>query len=277
MTACSNCVVSSVTELTAFLSSIPRGSTLYLDLEGENLSRHGTITLVTILVHPQNITAIIDVLTLGTSSFNTSSANGRSLKSILEDPSIPKCIWDLRNDTDALWAHYRVGLTGVTDIQLLENASRLAHRDKNYLSGLDNAIRYDLKLGYMDQQRWSQTKQDIRRLMPTGIFSKRPLDAKVIEYCVNDVKKLPDLQAVYMKRITPDWLRKAQRAMDQRLTEARSPGYQPQSREKAFGPWRSESVSYRSLEDALDDWRVAEMDDAQEMEDALEEWRWAEM
>lgn len=172
----------------------------------------------------------------------------------------------MRNDTDALWAHYRVGLAGVIDIQLLENASRPAYRDKNHLSSLDNAVRYDLMLGYTDRQRWLQTKRDIRGLMPTGIFSKRPLDAKTIEYCVNDVKKLPDLKAVYINRITPDWLLKAQREMERRLTEARSPGYQPQSREKALGPLPSKPKYRGSLEDMLDDWRETELEENQEME-----------
>lgn len=235
--ALANCVVSSTKALKAFLSSVTKRSTLYLDLEGENLSRHGTLTLITILVKPQNTTRIIDVMTLRSSAFNTLSSDGGSLKSILESPSVPKRMWDVRNDADALWAHYKVGLAAVTDIQLLENASRPARHDKSRLMGLESAIRYDLRWGYKDRQRWLRTKQDIRQLMPTGVFSKRPMDDKTIEYCVNDVKKLPDLEAVYMKKITPAWLHKAQREMERRLTEARSPDYQPQSREKAFGPW----------------------------------------
>ena len=37
---------------------------------------------------------------------------GETLKSILEDPDIPECAWDVRNDADALWALYKsVSLT----------------------------------------------------------------------------------------------------------------------------------------------------------------------
>ena len=35
-------------------------------------------------------------------SFTTASDDGKTLKSILEDPDIPKCLWDVLNDVDAL-------------------------------------------------------------------------------------------------------------------------------------------------------------------------------
>ena len=145
-------LISSVPELEAFLSSIPPSSTIYLDLEGNCLSRHGTISLVTVLLYPQKVVRLIDVLVLGKQAFTTASTNGKTLKSILEDANIPKCVWDVRNDADALWALYQVGLAGVTDIQLLENASRAG--DKTYLHGLDKSIQSSLKLGFMEVHRW---------------------------------------------------------------------------------------------------------------------------
>jgi len=113
-------LISSESELKAFLSSVPPSSILYLDLEGNRLSRHGTISIITVLVYPQRVVRLIDVLTLGESAFSTISSSGKTLKTILEDPGITKCVWDVRNDADALWALYHVGLAGVVDIQLLE-------------------------------------------------------------------------------------------------------------------------------------------------------------
>ncbi|KUI61953.1 hypothetical protein VP1G_09088 [Cytospora mali] len=173
MAASSNCVISSLAGLKTFLASITQGSTIYLDLAGQNLCRYGTIELATLFVYPQKITRIVDVAALGSAAFTAASDNGRSLKSILEDPSLPKGIWD-----------------------------------------------------------------DVRNLMTSGIFSKRPLDAKTIEYCVNDVNKLPDLQAAHMKKITHGWLEKARSEMEQRLILVRSPGYNPESKDNVFGPWR---------------------------------------
>ena len=137
-TASTPTLISSVPELEVFLSSISSSSTIYLDLEGNCLSRHGTISLITVLIYPQRVVRLVDVFVLGTQAFTTTSANGKTLKSILEDPNIPKVAWDVRNDADALWALYNVGLAGVTDIQLLENASRAG--DKKYVRGLDKSV-----------------------------------------------------------------------------------------------------------------------------------------
>jgi len=102
---------------------------------------------------------LIDVLSLGKRAFIMVSNNGKSLKSILENADIPKCTWDVRNDADALWALYHVGLANVTDIQLLENASRAS--DKTYIRGLDKSIQFDLKLGFMEIHRWIRIKKEI--------------------------------------------------------------------------------------------------------------------
>ncbi|ROV89869.1 hypothetical protein VPNG_10255 [Cytospora leucostoma] len=267
MDATSNHLVSSLTELRALLSSIPQNGTLYVDLEGNNLGRHGTITLISILVHPLKVTRLIDVLALGSLAFSTSAGDGRTLKSILEDPNLTKCFWDARTDADALWALYQVRLAGVIDIQLLENASRT--RDKTFLCGLDKAIQYDLRMGYMERQRWMQTKDDIRKLLSTDVFSKRPLAAKTIQYCINDVEKLPDLRVVYMKKLTPAWLNKVEVETQRRLTVARSPGWTAQSKENARGPWPSGAEPRRkTLEEQaeeLEEW-LTERGEAQMLE-----------
>jgi exonuclease 3'-5' domain-containing protein 1 len=109
-------LISSMAELEAFLSTIPPSSTLYLDLKGSSLGRHGTISLITILIHPQRVVRLINVLVLGKSAFTTALNSGKTLKSIFKDPDIPKCLWDVRNDANALWALYHIGLAGVTNI-----------------------------------------------------------------------------------------------------------------------------------------------------------------
>lgn len=105
-TATAHSLISTASELEAFLSSIPPSSTLYVDLEGNSLSRHGTVSLITILVHPQGVVRVIDVLILENLAFTTASINGKTLKAVFEDPDIPKCAWDVRNDAGALWALY---------------------------------------------------------------------------------------------------------------------------------------------------------------------------
>lgn len=245
-------LISSTAELEAFLSSIPPSSTLYLDLEGNCLCRHGTISLITILPHPHGVVRLIDVLSLGKSAFTTTSKDGKSLKSILEDPDIPKCLWDVRNDADALWALYQVGLASVIDIQLLENASRVGK--KTYLCGLDKAIQFDLKLKFVELNLWISSKKEIKRLMPTNIFAIRPVEAKTAQYCTNDVIHLPDLHALYLRRISADWLARAMEESSRRVGEARSPTYETRSATKALGPWGSGTEKrVRSSDHILED------------------------
>ncbi|KAG5792600.1 hypothetical protein H9Q69_008346 [Fusarium xylarioides] len=211
-------VISSLTDLTHFLDSIPPGATLYLDLE---------------------VTRLVDVQTLGSAAFTTPATNGKAIKAILEDPQISKCFWDVRNDADALWAHYKVRLAGVTDIQLLENASRIGA--KTYVRGLDTCVGKDLRLGFMELHRWVGTKKAIKSRMADDLFSRRPLDVQTEKYCTNDVVHLPALRVTYTKRINSQWKKKVMDESARRVVEAWSPEYEPQSGNKNLGPWGSES------------------------------------
>ncbi|KAF5973735.1 hypothetical protein FBULB1_8119 [Fusarium bulbicola] len=223
--------------LESFIDSIPSSATLYLGLEGKSLSRNGTITIITILVHPTKVTKLIDVQTLGSSAFTMPTATGKTLKAMLEDPLISKCLWDVRNDADALWAHYKVRLTGVTDIQLLENAAR--YGNKTYVRGLNICVKKDLRLGFIELSRWSKTKQAVKARIADDIFSRRPLDAQTEKYYINDVEYLPALQDTYTKRINSRLMGKAMDKSARRVVEACSPDYDPQSEKKRLGPWGS--------------------------------------
>ncbi|KAF5242509.1 hypothetical protein FANTH_8675 [Fusarium anthophilum] len=234
-------VISSLTDLGSFIDSIPSGATLYLDLEGKSLSRNGTITIITILVHPEKVTKLIDIQTLGGSAFTSPTATGKTLKAVLEDSLISKCLWDVRNDADALWAHYKIRLAGVTDIQLLENVSRSG--DKTYVRGLNICIEKDLKLGFMELSRWSETKRAVKARMADDIFSRRPLDVQTEKYCINDVEYPPALQDTYTKRIDSRLMGKAMDESAHRVVEACSPDFNPQSEKNKLGPWKSSALS----------------------------------
>ncbi|KAG9495807.1 hypothetical protein J7337_012365 [Fusarium musae] len=242
-------VISSLTVLKGFIDSIPADATLYLDLEGKSLSRNGTLTIITILVHPTKVTRLIDVQTLGSAAFTTPGTNGKTIKTILEDPQISKCLWDVRNDADALWAHYKVRLAGVTDIQLLENASRIT--DRTYVRGLETCVENDLKLGFAELHRWTLTKRTGKSCIVGDIFSVRPLDTLAKEYCVNDVVHLPALQVTYTKRMNSQWMKRAMDESARRVDEACSPEYKPQSEKKKLRPWGPGS-GIKEL--TMDDW-----------------------
>jgi exonuclease 3'-5' domain-containing protein 1 len=119
---------------------------LYIDLEGINLSRHGSISILTLYDRSQPHVYLVDVYTLGFAAFTTPSATCKTLpssdmdvidadslgmaphfitlKSILESQNIPKVFFDVRNDSDALFSCFGIRLQGVQDLQVMELASK---------------------------------------------------------------------------------------------------------------------------------------------------------
>ena len=78
---------------------------LYIDLEGINLSRNGSISILQVFVSSSRRTYLVDIHTLRNKAFSTPGTNGCTLKDILESDVIPKVFFDVRNDSDArlLW------------------------------------------------------------------------------------------------------------------------------------------------------------------------------
>ena len=102
--------------------------TMYIDLEGVDLCREGSISILTLLINTSIPKVyLIDVHRLGAQAFNTTNTTSiekKTLKDILQDKHILKVFFDVRNDSDALFAHFGVALQGVEDIQLIESATR---------------------------------------------------------------------------------------------------------------------------------------------------------
>lgn len=63
---------------------------LYNDLEGIKLSRHGFISIVTLYVLPTATVYLIDVHVLGIAAFFTTGKSKQTLQAILESEKIPK-------------------------------------------------------------------------------------------------------------------------------------------------------------------------------------------
>ena len=103
---------------------------LYLDIEGTDLSRSGTIAIVQLYVAPLDAMYLIDIITLGDAAFSTRSADNISytFKEILESTAFVKVFFDVRSDSDALFNLYGVRLARVHDLQLMELAVRRGSR-----------------------------------------------------------------------------------------------------------------------------------------------------
>lgn len=214
---------------------------LYVDLEGVNLSRHGTISILQLYIHPTKKTYLIDVLSLQEKCFSTPGESGQTLKDILESETIPKVFFDVRNDSDALYSHFHIELAGVLDLQLMELATR-RHYPKKCVKGLAKCIEHDAPLSALEKQAWAQTKEIGRRLFAPEmggsylVFNERPLRRDIQEYCAQDVYILPRLWAHYDKMITAVWQRRVIQVSIERVCLSQSPGYVGTGRFMALAP-----------------------------------------
>ncbi|KFY31110.1 hypothetical protein V493_01395 [Pseudogymnoascus sp. VKM F-4281 (FW-2241)] len=182
-----------VANLVASLVDLPTSPpSLYLDIEGVSLGRNGSVSILQLLVLPTNITYLIDIHILGSTAFTTATTTGQTLQSILEDASIPKVFFDIRNDSDALYSHFSISLAGIHDIQLMELATRTRPRSKKFLHGLARCITGDLSLDPYEEQRWTEQKNRGRRLFAPEmggsyeVFNERPMGEDIALYCEDD-------------------------------------------------------------------------------------------
>jgi exonuclease 3'-5' domain-containing protein 1 len=94
-----------VSALIDTLIGLPKNPpSLYIDLEGVYLCRHGSVSILQLHIHPTSTTHLIDIYSLGFAAFSTPGTNGQTLKSIFESPETPKIFFDVRNDSDALFS-----------------------------------------------------------------------------------------------------------------------------------------------------------------------------
>lgn len=216
---------------------------VYIDLEGINLSRNGSISIISIYIDRRRFTYLVDVHTLGSTAFTTAAPDGSTLKSLLESPGITKVFFDVRNDSDALHHHYGVRLEGVEDVQLMENASRRGWR--TYLKGLERCIAEAVPTSAEEKKRWKEVKEaGVKLFAPERggsyeVFNARPLSAEIVQYCVNDVRFLPQLRTNYWDRLSEVWREKVKDETKNRVLLSQSKAYQPDSKDNMFGPWEA--------------------------------------
>jgi exonuclease 3'-5' domain-containing protein 1 len=219
---------------------------LYIDLEGVNLSRHGSISILQVYVLPRRQAYLVDDHTLGETAFSAASpTTGRILKDILEAEDIPKVFFDVRNDSDALYSHFQISLAGIQDLQLMEASVR--EYPPKFVHGLAKCIGEapDL-LSPEEWTAWEAAKERGRDLFVPerggsyAVFNERPLPEDIRLYCVQDVHLLPRLWEIYNKRLTPDWEGRVRDLSRDRVALSQSPEFNGQGRHMALAPpeWR---------------------------------------
>ncbi|KAH8712162.1 hypothetical protein GQ44DRAFT_742552 [Phaeosphaeriaceae sp. PMI808] len=181
-----------------------------LDVEGINLCRHGSISILQLFILPTNQVYLIAVHTVEKAAFSTCGASGKSPKTVLESESIIKAFFDVRNDSDALYSHFYIALAGICDIQLMELATR--SHSKKFLAGLAKCIHYE-------------------------VFNARPMSEEIKQYCVQDVRLLPRLWQTYFSKFSAGWRRKAEETAGERVRLSQMSTYNGRGPNRALGPW----------------------------------------
>ncbi|KAI6851069.1 hypothetical protein KC323_g9542, partial [Hortaea werneckii] len=141
-----------VSILEALASPESSSNTIFVDMEGVNLSRHGSISLMQIYAPESRNIFIVDIYTLGAQAFDIPGPQGNTLKNMLEGSEITKYLFDARNDADALHALFNIRLAHVVDVQLLELASRTG--SKHVLRGLAACVEQEQVLTEAATGQW---------------------------------------------------------------------------------------------------------------------------
>jgi 3'-5' exonuclease len=107
------------------VNSLSSCGDLVFDCEGDDLSRTGALTVATFgsLTSSSSPIYVVDVQVLGPNT--VFSKHNTSFRTLLEDEQIPKIMFDCRSDSDALFHQYGVRLSGVQDMQILDQAARI--------------------------------------------------------------------------------------------------------------------------------------------------------
>ncbi|OJD10765.1 hypothetical protein ACJ73_09703 [Blastomyces percursus] len=238
---------SSLIRLVDSLDNLPTSPpSLYIDLEGINLCREGSISILQIFDHPNEHVYLVDIHRLGEAAFTTTGTNGKSLRSILQCPATPKVFFDVRNDSNALFFHFGIRLEGVEDIQLMENGSRPGPPSrKKFVSGLARCIEMDAPVSPAVKRLWEENKNKGAQLFSPKrggsyeVFNARPIPQAIIDYCVQDVSFMPLLRTLYWSKLTPHWKAEVDRATKERIRVTQTLTYQPNTRDKTLSPWQS--------------------------------------
>ena len=221
---------------------------MYIDLEGVNLCREGSLSILTLLLDTETSTQrayLIDVHVLGAQAFNTTGVEKKRLKDILQDKMIPKVFFDVRNDSDALFSHFGVQLQGTEDVQLMESATRKTTQFRRLLSGLAKCVEKNVRMSLRGSGlgSWKQAKEKGERLFKPDcggsyeVFNQRPIPEEIVDYCVGDVQCLPELRDKFWGTRDSQWRELVKEESTKRVAASQRAEYQPHDRDKALAPW----------------------------------------
>jgi len=186
---------------------------LAVDFEGVKLNRTGALCLVQMTCSDDpRLVYVIDVFVLGKRAFTLTTAQGLSLKSLLESEDVRKVWFDPRNDVDALYHQFQIAPRGIFDLQLAEVAQR-RNRGLNvqFVQGLYKCLTQCPEL--QDEQK--TFAEMINRLGKSlfepqnggdyNVFLERPLNPVILVYAAHDSRYMLVLHEQYIASIGASW------------------------------------------------------------------------
>jgi hypothetical protein len=200
-------VVDSAAAAAAAMTSLEEHDVFAVDLEGVELGRGGTISILqvraffgglcTVSHSPPQVAVqaadgvcdvyIFDILMLGADAFTS------GLGAMLGSSRALKLMFDARSDADALWHGWRVQLKGVFDIQI---AHVLAFASNSrYLPSLLSVIEHSSGVSEAERSRARAAKTSGPTIGADGCYNsrvwlQRPLEANLLKYAAGDVAVL---------------------------------------------------------------------------------------
>lgn len=235
--------IDTVDALTRMVDDIVSTTTtpfIFVDLEGIDLSRHGSISILQLLIPPTPVVHLVDIFRMQGHAFESPGTKDKTLKDILESDQYVKVFFDVRNDSDALFSHFGVDLKGVLDLQLVEYASRpTAGR---LIKGLAKCISEDHQMGCTESRKWTQVKEAGQKLFAPerggayAVFNERPLPEALRDYCVQDVMILPKLLVGYANRLQPHMAVQVIDESSKRVLQSQAAHFNGQGRHMALAP-----------------------------------------
>ena len=189
--ATASTLVSSMADLEAVRVLCAGVAEVAIDCEGVNLSRLGSVTLLTLAVPVEGGEPRIFHFDFLHSDAEVAAAQAAFLKDLLSSGSIKKLIHDCKMDGDALLHLHAMSLENVVDTQVLDG---LARGDPNARLNLNKAL---LQYGCPTNDRRGSVNYDTT----PRYWETRPLTPEMLEYASGDVAMLFQLRDAQLARL----------------------------------------------------------------------------
>ncbi|KAF7185129.1 hypothetical protein HII31_13404 [Pseudocercospora fuligena] len=166
---------------------------LALDLQGKQLGRGGDISIATVYIPALTRVYLIDVAVLRDAAFGCSGTGDNSLadlRSILQNSTIKKLMFDCRLASITLHDAYSIKLEGVVDSQLTFCATRTKPKDRKQVNVLSKAVLHATAMDKEDQKAW---KSDVK--WGNACFYLGGIEAEHAKlYCTEDSRHLQTVE-----------------------------------------------------------------------------------